>query len=388
MEDDFDAVVHGVEQVTAPHRRQHRIVPVVDHVVRGDGRVAAALQRIQAPLDFHQIVLLQKVRCVWQLASEARVVHALANFLLNLLDGVAQLLGDRVAAQALDVEVVGFGGEYEECDDRHVGLLVFQQVIEAGQRFDEHVGALVAELVAAGDEQVQRFVQIEIEVAVEVAAHKLVDLLLGHGVQILELVNGRKLLHIQPVRRDDVGLPLQQVLGLVAGDLGHGGEHVRQMRGRPFDAIAMVDLPLARLIVHRKLVQIVVEVRVARAQVPAQQRGVRREHGRHLDAARPQRNQPDAGLPLVELGDNARRPIPILFRVLLNAPIELVEEVADHVAKDDGIVRFDVQVRDADVAGLPQVTLERVHFPGGRTDVEQNDLRIAVDQPAAGHNLC
>lgn len=141
-----------------------------------------------------------------------------------------------------------------------------------------------------------------------------VQLLLGDGVQILELVQRRELLHVEPVGRDHVRLPLQQMLRLVPRYIRHGGEHVRQVGGRPLHAVPVVDLPLACLLVHVELVQVVVEVRVAGAQVPPQQGGVRREHRRHVHVARAQRYQADARLPLVEVGDHLRgRAVAVAF---------------------------------------------------------------------------
>lgn len=58
-------------------------------------------------------------------------------------------------------------------------------MVEPGERLDEDVGALVAELVPAGREEVERVVQVEVEVTVEVAAHEVVDLVLGLRVQVL-----------------------------------------------------------------------------------------------------------------------------------------------------------------------------------------------------------
>lgn len=45
----------------------------------------------------------------------------------------------------------------------------------------------------------------------------------------------------------------QQVLSLNGGDLGHGGEDVGAVCGRPFHAVAVVDLPLTRLPIHIEL---------------------------------------------------------------------------------------------------------------------------------------
>ena len=58
-------------------------------------------------------------------------------------------------------------------------------MVESGEGLDEDVRALVAELVASGGEHVERLVQLEVEVTVEVAAHELINLLLARSVQVL-----------------------------------------------------------------------------------------------------------------------------------------------------------------------------------------------------------
>lgn len=42
-----------------------------------------------------------------------------------------------------------------------------EQIVEPGQGLQEDVGPLVGELVAAGDEEVQRLVQVEVQVPKE-----------------------------------------------------------------------------------------------------------------------------------------------------------------------------------------------------------------------------
>lgn len=51
--------------------------------------------------------------------------------------------------------------------------------------------------------------------------------------------------------------------------------------------LPMVDLTLARFLVHRERSEVVVEVVIAGAQVSAQQGGVRGEHGGDVDVTRP-----------------------------------------------------------------------------------------------------
>ena len=55
-------------------------------------------------------------------------------------------------------------------------------MIESRHGLDKHVDALVGELVSAGREEVQRLVEVEVVVAVEVAANEVVDLLFGERV--------------------------------------------------------------------------------------------------------------------------------------------------------------------------------------------------------------
>ena len=75
-----------------------------------------------------------------------------------------------------------------------------------------------------GGEEIQRLVQIKVQVAVEMSPHELVYLSLGRGVKVLELVEVSR--HVQPVGRDDIRLPLDQVLRLYARDLAHSSKHV------------------------------------------------------------------------------------------------------------------------------------------------------------------
>jgi hypothetical protein len=147
-------------------------------------------------------------------------------------------------------------------------------------------------------------------VAVKVAAHKLADLGLGGLVQVLELVHRLELDDVEAVREHAVGLALEEVLGLVRGDVADGREHVRAVRGGALDAVAVVDAALAGLVVDVEVLQVVVEVDAARAQVPAEERRVRGEDRRHVDLPLPAERNRDPGLPLVEVRDDRGRRLP------------------------------------------------------------------------------
>jgi hypothetical protein len=71
----------------------------------------------------------------------------------------------------------------------------------------------------------------------------------------------------------------------------------------------MVDPPLARLVIHIKVLQIVVKVYATGAQVPPEQRGVGGEDGGDVNVSFPAQRDSETCLPLVEVGDDGRREV-------------------------------------------------------------------------------
>jgi len=138
-------------------------------------------------------------------------------------------------------------------------------------------------------------------VAVEVAANEVVDLLLGLLVQVLELVDSGKFGDIQPVRQDTVRLALEQVLAFIGSDVGDGGEDVTRVGRRPLDAVPVVDTALAGLSINVEVLQVVVEVDRAGAQIPTQQCCMSCEDGGHINGTLPDQRQRNTGKPLVEV---------------------------------------------------------------------------------------
>ncbi|KAF1764284.1 hypothetical protein GCK72_004231 [Caenorhabditis remanei] len=119
-----------------------------------------------------------------------------------------------------------------------------QIVIQTCQRFDEHVTAFIREFVTAGGEKVEGFVQIEIQMTVEMTANELIDLLLVLSVQILELVESGELDDVETVRRENIGLSAQEMLGFETRDLGDGGEDVSGLACGTFQTVLVVDLEI------------------------------------------------------------------------------------------------------------------------------------------------
>ena len=61
VEDDFDAVARGIEQLHSPDLIQDRVVAVVRHVVRRDGWESVSLEREDASLEKHLVFLRQQI---------------------------------------------------------------------------------------------------------------------------------------------------------------------------------------------------------------------------------------------------------------------------------------------------------------------------------------
>ena len=236
VEDDLDTVRLAVEELTPAEAAEDRVQVIVNHVVRGDGRQVRRLGSEDAALQLGQVITSQEVVAIRNISTETSLVQPLSDIFLNVVNCILETLGDGVTTQRLHVKTVGLSRENEEGNDSHVTVGILQQVIQSGQRFYEHVRTLVSKLVSikiehysqtvrlkfdgippAGCKHVERFIQIEVKVSVEVSPHKLMDLVLTLGVQILELVEVS--LHVETVRGQDVRLPLHQVLTLHPSDL-------------------------------------------------------------------------------------------------------------------------------------------------------------------------
>ena len=64
VEDDLDAVMRVVEELHAPDLGQNRVVVVVRHVVRRDGRERVPLKREDTALEQHLVLFREQiVRC-------------------------------------------------------------------------------------------------------------------------------------------------------------------------------------------------------------------------------------------------------------------------------------------------------------------------------------
>ncbi|KAL8419057.1 hypothetical protein RB594_002311 [Gaeumannomyces avenae] len=278
VEDDLDTVRGVVEQLHASDLVQNGVVVVVHHVVRDNGREPMPLHGKQAPpqkdtvLAGNQFLLVgERVPVV---PLERALEDATTDAPLDNIHRVSQRLDDGLSLQGLNRERQSLRGHDDEGHNRRLAPRGLQAVVQAGQSLDKHVASFVPELVPTSREKIQRVLWLKIVMPVEVAADKVVDLLLGLRVQVLELVHSGELGHVQAVGQDTVRLALQQVLALVRRDMGYGREHIARVRRGALDAVPVVDAPLARLGVDVEPLQVVVEVDRPGAKVTSKKGGV------------------------------------------------------------------------------------------------------------------
>ena len=157
---------------------------------------------------------------------------------------------------------------------------------------------------------VEGIFQIEIVGSVEVTANEFVDFRLALGVKILEFVHRLELDDIKTVGEDAVRFSLEEMLALVGGDVGDSGEDVGAVGGGTLDAVAMVDAALACFMVNVKVLEVVVEVDGAGAEVSTKEGCVGGKDGGDIDMALPTQGYCETGLPLVEVGNDSSLELP------------------------------------------------------------------------------
>ena len=232
------------------------------------------------------------------------LVNPLADAMLYLSDSLPELLHNRLSLERLNRIALRRRGHNNKRNDRHSALRLLQSIIQSRERLDEHIHALIPVLVPSGREHIEGVIDIEVVVAVKVAADEVVDLGFGGGVEVLELVHGLELDDVEAVGDDAVGLALEEVLGLVGGDVRDGGEDVGAVRGAPLDAVAVVDAAFAGLVVDVEVLEVVVEVDGAGAEVATEEGCVGCEDGGDVDVSLAAEGDGEPGLPLVEVGDD------------------------------------------------------------------------------------
>ena len=141
-------------------------------------------------------------------------------------------------------------------------------------------------------------------VAVEVSPDEVVDLGLGGGVHVLELVHCLELDNIKTIWENTIRLVLEQMFALVGHDVENSHENVGAVGRRVLDAVAVVDAALAGLMVDVEVLEVVVKVDGAGAEVAAEEGGMGGKDSGDVDVSLAAEGDGEAGLPFVEVGDN------------------------------------------------------------------------------------
>ena len=72
------------------------------------------------------------------------------------------------------------------------------------ESFHKHVNTLISVLVPPGGEEIEGVIQIKVVVAIEVPTNKVIDLLLGDLMEVLEFMHGAEFDDVEAVRKDTV----------------------------------------------------------------------------------------------------------------------------------------------------------------------------------------
>ena len=97
--------------------------------------------------------------------------------------------------------------------------------------------------------------------------NELVDLGLGSGVHVLELVHSLELDDVETIGKDAVRFSLEEMLGFIGGDVRDSGEDVSAVCGGTLNAVSVIDSALARFVINVEILEIVVEIDGACAQI-------------------------------------------------------------------------------------------------------------------------
>lgn len=104
---------------------------------------------------------------------QTSVIHPFAHLLLNLVYGIPELLRDGMSPQRIHIEVVGFRGEDQKGDHRHIRLLTLQVMVQTRQGFNKNIRSFVGVLISASDKEVQSLLQIKVKMSIKMTPNEL-----------------------------------------------------------------------------------------------------------------------------------------------------------------------------------------------------------------------
>ena len=342
------------------HRAQHRLVGQPDQIVVPE-QVDRDLQHLHAGLArvVEPELRAQLVDRVVLLVEQ--VVRRDAERAVQLRDWLVRAL-QHLGPQA------GVAGRREHEQDHAAALAL----LHGGQRLEQHVEALVVELVAAGGRDEGGVAHVLAEEprrdVLELRADLFPRDLAGHLVDDVE---------VDAVGRDRLGPAQVQELRFLRRDLADRAEHVGLARaGALHRVLGLHAVGLSELL-HGGAAQAVVRRHAERRERAAEHRRVGREHGAHGRRVLAQVQQRGAGHPLVRLDHRATA---VRCEVLLPP---LLDHAPGGVAEQHGLDVVPVALERVDAVVVPQVREDVVLLLVERGEVHQDRARRRGDLPAA-----
>lgn len=272
--DDLDAVVVAVDKVASLEMIKDLIV-TRQHIMCNDRRkVLIGLHSLDAALHGDRILLREELVGIRNLATDEALIESLANMLRDLGSSIRNVTTIALTSDGFDVAVVSSARNDKESDHGDVGVGLLQHVVELSQGLDENVHTFVVVLATTSSEDVKSFVDVKVEVTVEVAPDELANFVLVLAMEVLELMKGNEFVDNETVRSDEVGLDAESVLSFVASDLGNSGEDVSSASRTSLDPVSVIDATATRLLVRVGAMDDVVEIDATSSHVAAKECGM------------------------------------------------------------------------------------------------------------------
>lgn len=117
-------------------------------------------------------------------------------------------------------------------------------------------------------------------------------------------MNSREFLDIQSIWQHSVWFPLEKVLALKRRDMRDGSKDVCRVSCRSLDAVSMIDPTFTSLRIHIKMMEVVIEVNRARAEIPSEEGRMGGEDSRQIHVSLFGQREGNPGEPFMEMGDN------------------------------------------------------------------------------------
>ncbi|MEY4670030.1 MAG: hypothetical protein RL518_2729, partial [Pseudomonadota bacterium] len=246
MKDHLNGITRRVHEITVSEVAQDRILRIVPHIVGYDrgplGCFACEHRALESNLDIVWEQLFEGRHAT----ASGRVDEALREVLLKVTAGCFEVLESEVVLQGCYVQALRGRSRDDESHNRGWFWHRFKPLVKLSEGLDEDIHPFVQVLVAPAREEIQGSVEIERVARKEVTHDELMNPFLVLEVEVLKLVQRRELVGIKPVRKHEVRLSAEEMLGFARGYLAHRREDVRGVRCRSLNRILAPDRVVAR----------------------------------------------------------------------------------------------------------------------------------------------